>query len=671
MLTEAFTWTALPTCNLSNIKASVSVVFSLVFLQYMQQVISDDEFSLEIVGEGKPELYQLWPESFVPKGFIADMKFMKLGAGPDTFYTEEATRTVLSDVPSDLTIRINNITYLLHKYSLLPKCGLLQRLSSEKEDSTNVALDLHDIPGGDEAFELCAKFCYGISINLSAHNFVSAFCAAKFLRMTEAVENGNLIMKLEAFFSSCILEGWKDSVVTLQNTQRVYEWSENLSIVRRCIESIVDKILTPPAKVRWSYTYTRPGYAKKRHQSVPKDWWTEDISFLDIDMFRCIVTAVKSTNILQPQLIGEALHVYACRWLLDMTESQPNKSSSSQVDDSPHRKQRILETIVGLIPADKGSVSIKFLLRLLSIANFLGVSPVTKAELLRISSLQLEEATLDDLLLPTWAPNDQTSHDTDLVKTVLESFLRQWRRQTSAGESQSLLRSIHKIGKLVDSYLLVVAKDANLPFHKFESLIETLPGNARPEHNDLYKAINTYLKEHPDLSKTDKKQICRFLDCQKLSPEVRAHAVKNELLPLRTVVQVLFYEQEKKGHTTTNKTHASPEQHADRQETSDIRDELNKLKLSAGEQSSKGKGNRSSEPGTSGVHRNLRKSDDKQQQRQDQKLQDKSSHQTRNGERKGNQRRGHCWDSSESSQERSSEKSIRKDTQQKQREIAH
>ncbi|KAL0443070.1 UNVERIFIED_CONTAM: BTB/POZ domain-containing protein [Sesamum latifolium] len=97
------------------------------------------------------------------------MKFMKLGTRPDTFYTEEATRTVISDVPSDLTIRINDVTYLLHKYPLLPKSGLLQRLFSESDDcSSSVALDLHDIPGGEEAFELCAKFCYGITINLSA-----------------------------------------------------------------------------------------------------------------------------------------------------------------------------------------------------------------------------------------------------------------------------------------------------------------------------------------------------------------------------------------------------------------------------------------------------------------------------------------------------------------------
>lgn len=51
-------------------------------------------------------------------------------------------------------------------------------------------------------------------------------------------------------------------------------------------------------------------------------------------------------------------------------------------------------------------------------------------------------------------------------------------------------------------------------------------------------------QEHPELSKTERKRLCRILDCQKLSPEVRAHAVKNERLPLRTVVQLLFFEQE-------------------------------------------------------------------------------------------------------------------------------
>ncbi|EOY29030.1 PREDICTED: BTB/POZ domain-containing protein At5g47800 isoform X3 [Theobroma cacao] len=484
------------------------------------------------------------------------MKFMKIGTKPDTFYTEEATRTVISDIPSDLTIRINNICYLLHKlqFPLVPTCGLLQRLCSDSEDSDIVIIDLHDIPGGEDAFELCAKFCYGITISLSAHNFVPAFCAAKFLRMTESIEKGNFVLKLEAFFNSCILEGWKDSIVTLQTTIKLPEWSENLGIIRRCIDSIVEKILTPPAKVSWSYTYTRPGYVKKQHQSVPKDWWTEDISDLDIDLFRCIITAVRSTYMLPPQLVGEALHVYACRWLPDTTKSRPPQSSGSLTEESMKKSRRILEFIVSMIPADRGSVSVGFLLRLLSIANYLGASPVTKTELIRKAGLQFEEATVGDMLLPSQLSSDQHYYDIDLVSAVLESYLVLWRRQSPASaENSHLLRSVRKIGKLIDSYLQVVARDVNMPISKLVYLAEALPDSARGDHDGLYKAINIYLKEHPDLSKAEKKSLCRMLDCQKLSPEIRAHAVKNERLPLRTVVQVLFFEQESGSRATGHK----------------------------------------------------------------------------------------------------------------------
>ncbi|KAF4379149.1 BTB/POZ domain-containing protein At5g47800 isoform X2 [Cannabis sativa] len=480
------------------------------------------------------------------------MKFMKIGTRPDTFYTEEAVRTLLSDIPSDLSIQINNISYLLHKFALLPRCGLLQRLCSSSDESEDTKIELHDIPGGEDAFELCAKFCYGITINLSAHNFVPAFCAAKFLRMTESVEKGNFILKLEAFFNSCILEGWKDSIVALQTTVKLPEWSENLGIIRKCIDSIVEKILTPPAKVSWSYTYTRPGYNKKQH-SVPKDWWTEDISDLDIDMFRCIITAIRTINILPSQLIGEALHVYARRWLPDTTKIKPPESSVSQADESDERSRRILETIVSMIPADKGSVSVGFLMRLVSTANYLGASPVTKTELLRKCSLQLEEATVEDLLFPSQSSLNQHFYDIDLVSAVVESFLVICKRQPPATvESSQFLRSLRKVGKLIDSYLQVVARDGNMPLLKVVSLAETIPDIARENHDDIYKAINIFLKEHPDLNKAEKKRLCRILDCQKLSPEVRSHAVKNERLPLRTVVQLLYFEQERGSSMAAN-----------------------------------------------------------------------------------------------------------------------
>jgi hypothetical protein len=53
------------------------------------------------------------------------------------------------------------------------------------------------------------------------------------------------------------------------------------------------------------------------------------------------------------------------------------------------------------------------------------------------------------------------------------------------------------------------------------------------------------MQEHPELSKADKKRLCRLIDCRKLSPEVRAEAIYNDRMPLRTIVQLLFVEQER------------------------------------------------------------------------------------------------------------------------------
>ncbi|KAG7026683.1 BTB/POZ domain-containing protein, partial [Cucurbita argyrosperma subsp. argyrosperma] len=454
--------------------------------------------------------------------------FMKLGTRPDSFYTEAATRTVISNVPGNIVIRIDNVSYLLHKFQLLPKCGLLQHFCPDMGDSNIATIELHDVPGGAEAFELCAKFCYGMTVNISAHNLVLALCAAKFLRMTEAVEKGNLVLKLEAFLHSCILVGWKDSIVTLQNTVKLPDWSENLGIVRKCIDSIVS----------WSYTYTRPGYTRKNNQSVPKDWWTEDLSDLDIELFRCIILAVRSTYILPPQLIGEALHVYACRWLPDTSKAKLSENKITQSKEDLENSRQILEKIVSMIPSDRGSVSVGFLLRLLNMSNYLAVSSTTKSEIIRRSSLQFEEARVSDLLFPSQSTSSAHFYDVDSVVAVLECLRALWRRQYSgAAENTHFLTYIRKVGKLIDSYLRVVVMDINMPVPKVIQLAEALPDIARPNHDDLYKAINMYLKEHPDISKADKKRLCQILDCQKLSSEVRAHAVKNERLPLRTVVQ--------------------------------------------------------------------------------------------------------------------------------------
>jgi hypothetical protein len=57
------------------------------------------------------------------------------------------------------------------------------------------------------------------------------------------------------------------------------------------------------------------------------------------------------------------------------------------------------------------------------------------------------------------------------------------------------------------------------------------------------KAIHIYLKTHPQMSDQERQNICRTLNCQKLSKQICVHAVQNDLLPLRMIVQAMFMHQ--------------------------------------------------------------------------------------------------------------------------------
>ncbi|KAK3020140.1 hypothetical protein RJ639_004608 [Escallonia herrerae] len=516
------------------------------------------------------------------------MKFMKLGSRPDTFFTSEGVRSVSSEVSSDLIVQVKGNRYMLHKFPLLSKCLRLQRLCSEcPESSPHQIVQLPDFPGGIEAFELCAKFCYGMTITVSALNIVSARCAAEYLQMTEDVEKGNLIYKLEVFFNSCVLHGWKDSIVTLQSTKAFSMWSEDLGITSRCIEAVAAKVLAHPSKVNLSHSYSRRGRddvsscngtESHRYKPTNKGWWAEDLAELSIDLYWRTMIAIKSGGCIPSSLIGDALRIYASRWLPHVSrnmnfEKQVERDfETDSVGELTSKPRLLLESIVSLLPVERGAVSCSFLLKLLKAANILKASSSSKMELARRVGIQLEEATVGDLLIPSpWYTGD-TIYDVDIVMTIVEQFMLQGqspptspprtkghfyerrrrsrsaenvdfefqesRRSSSASHSSKL-----KVAKLVDGYLQEIARDENLPMSKFTALAEAIPDFARLDHDDLYRAIDIYLKGHLDLNKSERKRICRVLDCKKLSMEACVHAAQNELLPLRVVVQVLFFEQ--------------------------------------------------------------------------------------------------------------------------------
>ncbi|KAK4785590.1 hypothetical protein SAY86_002279 [Trapa natans] len=502
------------------------------------------------------------------------MKFMKLGSRPDTFFTSEAITSVASEVSCDLIIQVNDSKYLLHKFPLLSKCLRLKGLCHESPDHSSdhdkPMVQLPDFPGGAEAFELCAKFCYSITITLSAQNIVAARCAAEYLHMSEDVEKGNLIYKLEVFFNSCILRGWRDCIVTLQTTRKHPLWSYDLGITSGCIDSIASKVSLSHSQSRRAQDYASCSRTESlRHSSKfssKSNWWADDLAELGIDLYWRAMIAVKSDRRVPSKLIADALKIYASRWLPNI--SPAHKSGEGQNKEVKHRV--LLESIISLLPSEKEAVSCGFLLKLLKASSILNASPSTKTELARRVALQLQEASANDLLIPNPLANS-TIYDVDTVMSILEQFMVQGqsppispprsklrverRRRSRSTEnidaefhesrrSSSVSHSFKlKVARIMDKYLQEIAGDVNLPLSKFIAVAEAVPDFARSDHDDLYRAIDIYLKAHQNLNKTERKRLCRILDCKKLSMESCIHAAQNEMLPLRVVVQVLFFEQ--------------------------------------------------------------------------------------------------------------------------------
>ncbi|THG23611.1 hypothetical protein TEA_025949 [Camellia sinensis var. sinensis] len=445
------------------------------------------------------------------------MKFMKLGSKPDSFQSDG-----------------DNVR--------------LQKSVTSTDEGNGDEVDIHDIPGGPVAFEICAKFCYSMTVTLNAYNVVAARCAAEYLGMHETIEKGNLIYKVDVFLNSSLFHSWKDSITVLQTTKSLLPWSEELKLVCHCVDAIASKATVDVSMVDWSYTYNRkklpeengndPNWNSVRNRMVPKDWWVEDLCELEVDLYKQVITNIKNKGIISGEVLGETLKAYTLRRLSGF--------SKGMIQCGDMLKARsIVDVIVCLLPAEKGSVSCSFLLKLLKAASLVNSGETDKRELVRRIGQQLEAAYVSDLLIQ--APEGEPMiYDVEIVRKILEEFMTQDQNaEIQLAERPGILTEASKlmVAKLVDGYLVEIAKDPNLPLSAFVDLAEMVSGFSRPAHDSLYRAIDTYLKEHPGMSKSERKRICKLMDCKKLSVDACMHAAQNERLPLRVVVQVLFFEQ--------------------------------------------------------------------------------------------------------------------------------
>uniref|UniRef100_A0A6N2MJX5 NPH3 domain-containing protein n=1 Tax=Salix viminalis TaxID=40686 RepID=A0A6N2MJX5_SALVM len=443
-------------------------------------------------------------------------------------------RIFSQEIPSDVTVHAGGVSFSLHKFPLVSKCGYIRKMVSESSDADLSEIKIPNVPGGAEAFELAAKFCYGINFEISTENIAMLRCVAESLEMTEDYAVGNLVSRTDAYLNEVALKSLAGAVSVLRLSENLLPMAEKVKLVSRCIDAIA---FTACKESHFSVSGRSDSGNEVVISSIvsqPKpivDWWAEELTVLRIDNFQRVLIAMMARGFKQYAL-GPVLMLYAQKSLRGLEAfGKGRKKIEAQQE---HEKRVVLETIVSLLPREKNVLS--------SLAGLIWSEE---------DGLQLGQAALDDLLIPSYSFTGDTMFDVDTVQRIMMNYLDSEAEGNRIGYraddefGATLQCDMERVGKLTENYLAEIASDRNLTVSKFIGLAEIIPEQSRVTEDGMYRAIDIYLKAHPALSDMERKKVCSLMDCQKLSREACAHAAQNDRLPVQTVVQVLYYEQQR------------------------------------------------------------------------------------------------------------------------------
>ncbi|KAK8630748.1 hypothetical protein V6N13_079528 [Hibiscus sabdariffa] len=475
-----------------------------------------------------------------------------------------ATEWPISDVSSDLKIEIGASSFALHKFPLVSRSGRIKKLLVDAKDAKITRINLSSVPGGPEAFELAAKFCYGINVEITLSNIAVLRCVSHYLQMGEEFAEKNLEARTEAYLKDIVLPNISSTIAVLHRCESLLPISEEINLVNRLISAIANnacKEQLTSGLLKLDHNF--PSKAMPNMEpDTPSDWWGKSLAVLHLDFFQRVLLAIKSKGLRQ-DMICKILINYTHNSLQSLFVRDHHLVKGSLLELELQKKQRmIVEAIVSLLPTQsrKSPVPMAYLSSLLKTAIASSVSTSCRSDLERRTGLQLDQAILEDILIPanSHGNNHTGMYDTELVRRIFSIFLN---LGDEDDDEDNLLRderemaydfdgpgspkqsSILKVSKLLDSYLAEVALDTNLLPSKFIAVAELLPDHARIVSDGLYTAVDIFLKVHPNIKDSERYRLCKTIDCQKLSQEACSHAAQNERLPVQMVVQVLYFEQ--------------------------------------------------------------------------------------------------------------------------------
>jgi hypothetical protein len=441
------------------------------------------------------------------------------------------------EIPTDVRVEVGEANFSLHKFMLVAKSNYIRKMIMESNEPDLTRINLSDIPGGPEIFEKAAKFCYGVNFEITVHNVAALRCAAEYLQMTDKYCDNNLAGRTEDFLAQVALTSLSGAIVVLKSCENLLPLAEDLKIVQRCVDII-------------SFKACNEAIFPSRS---PPNWWTEELSIIEIEFLGRIIASMKNRGA-KAVTIASAIITYSERYLRDLVRDHTGggmsifASDSDDYSDLRLQQRELLQSIVALLPSEKAAFPINFLCCLLRCTIFLKASNSCKNELEKRISVILEHVTVDDLLVVSFSYDGERLFDLESVRRIISAFVEKEKSMAvfSGGgdfRETNCSAAMHKVAKTVDAYIGEIATYPELGISKFNGIANLVPKGARKVDDDLYRAIDIYLKAHPNLDEIEREKACSVMDPLKLSYEARLHASQNKRLPVNIVLHALYYDQ--------------------------------------------------------------------------------------------------------------------------------
>lgn len=341
-----------------------------------------------------------------------------------------------------------------------------------------------DFPGGAANFELIVRFCYNRGeLIITPLNICNLTCAAHFMEMNKFVSGTeNLCERAEKSLQEIRYWAWSELLAALKQCQEILPRVSSLPLLDKCMDSLIGRVASSfetspsPSISSSDSSGFRLSSDTRSNESVKSStfratWWFEDLVVLNTDLIHMLVKLMVAKN-LDNGIISRFLFYY-----------QKSRFASSASAD----KTKIIETVVDLLDSlDVRSVSYKSLFGMLRIGLNTIMSQCSRNKLENMIGSQLDEASLDNLLVPSPA-GTSCLYDVNLVLRFLKFFL-------DKGACCVPLSRLKKVGSLMDLFLAEVAPDPYLKPLKFLALVAALPGSARDSSDGVYYAVNLYLE---------------------------------------------------------------------------------------------------------------------------------------------------------------------------------